>query len=515
MVLIGRTLAAICAISVFCGQTATASSDWVHPGPGGKMIYKRTAKGDRIMDFSYAGYGEGGVALPDITARDTLAPSGGDDTAAIQAAIDHLAMRSEHDDMPRALLLRAGAFHLSRTVTLPSGVLLRGEGEGANGTSLVLTGVPHLGLQIGHRFKPVFAGASLPLSDRYIASGATQVHVHSDGAIKPGDRVEITAPVTPAWVRFMKMDQLSRNGAAETWLSGMLSVTRTVIAVDQNTVTLVPALSHDYDTRYFGRGAIRMVKIEEPGLIKQVGVEQLRIVAPPRRVTLGQPSYTAIAIDGVKDFWMRNVSIVDMTNDIEIGRYARRGTFEHVTIHHSVAIVGNAKPFAFALAGTQILIDRCTGVGDSIWYVATDRDVQGPNVVLNSRFEGTGAIEPHQRWATGLLVDGVAVPTGRIAFQNRGEMGSGHGWAIGWSVSWNNSASSFLIQQPPGAVNWSIGDVGYQATAPMPTFPQDAFAADEPQGQVSQPGHPVSPKSLYLAQLQERLGVKALRAIGY
>src|SRR4051794_27912431 len=69
------------------GQAAT--SEWVYPGADGKLNYKKTETGDRIMDFSYAGYMGGGVALPDVPVKRTVQPTGEkDDTALIQAAID-------------------------------------------------------------------------------------------------------------------------------------------------------------------------------------------------------------------------------------------------------------------------------------------------------------------------------------------------------------------------------------------------------------------------------------------
>src|ERR1043166_9344258 len=64
----------------------TVQSVWVHPGPIGKLAYKTTATGDRIMDFSFAGYMGGGVAIPTVPVKATLTPSGNDDTAAIQSA---------------------------------------------------------------------------------------------------------------------------------------------------------------------------------------------------------------------------------------------------------------------------------------------------------------------------------------------------------------------------------------------------------------------------------------------
>src|SRR3954449_10802953 len=68
------------------------ASEWVRRGADGKLAYKTTPAGDRIMDFSYAGYRGSGVALPDVPVKRTIKPSGGeDDTTTIQAAIDEVA----------------------------------------------------------------------------------------------------------------------------------------------------------------------------------------------------------------------------------------------------------------------------------------------------------------------------------------------------------------------------------------------------------------------------------------
>ena len=82
--LIAITLAA-------CAGTDGATSEWVHPGPNGKLVYKTTPAGDRIMDFSYAGYMGGGVSLSTaVPVRKTVKPSGGeDDAGVIQAAIEN------------------------------------------------------------------------------------------------------------------------------------------------------------------------------------------------------------------------------------------------------------------------------------------------------------------------------------------------------------------------------------------------------------------------------------------
>src|SRR4051812_46284644 len=79
---------------VLAGTIASAQnlSEWVRPGPDGKLVYKTTPAGDRIMDFSHAGYMGGGVALPNVPVKKTAKPSGGkDDAKLIQAALDEVA----------------------------------------------------------------------------------------------------------------------------------------------------------------------------------------------------------------------------------------------------------------------------------------------------------------------------------------------------------------------------------------------------------------------------------------
>src|SRR6476619_4480921 len=65
------------------GATASAAdgatSSWVYPGPDGKLVYKTTPAGDKIMDFSHAGYMGGGVAIPDVPVKITVKPEGRED----------------------------------------------------------------------------------------------------------------------------------------------------------------------------------------------------------------------------------------------------------------------------------------------------------------------------------------------------------------------------------------------------------------------------------------------------
>jgi len=110
-----------------------------------------------------------------------------------------------------------------------------------------------------------------------------------------------------------------------------------------------------------------------------------------------------------------------------------------------------------------------------------------------------------------MLLDNCQVPEGGIDFKNRGSMGSGHGWGTGWSVAWNCIVRTYVIQQPPGAMNWAIGCIGQSRPTPRPFDSKPNL----PVGIFDSPGTPVIPQILYLAQLAERLGPQSVKNIGY
>ena len=94
------------------GRLKGRTSEWVHPGPDGKLAYKTTPAGDRIMDFSYAGYMGGGVALPEVPVKITVKPVEGDSTAAIQEAIDKVSALSLENGLSRGGPAGPGGLYL-------------------------------------------------------------------------------------------------------------------------------------------------------------------------------------------------------------------------------------------------------------------------------------------------------------------------------------------------------------------------------------------------------------------
>lgn len=513
-----RTSPVFFAVFLFAVSALPAQqSRWVHYDSHGKLVYGHTPRGDRIPDFSQAGYEGGGVALPHVAARRTVASSGADDTAAIQTAIDAVSALPLVDGLRGAVELAPGTFHCAGPLAITaSGVVLRGAGDGDRGTTIMMTGSPHLALRIAGRLRQASVGAPTYVTDAYVPAGTPVIHLADAAGFQAGDLLLIRKPVTRTWVRFMGMDHLSRNGRPEHWLRGRyLDVRRRIAAVHGDTVTLDLPLMDDYDARFFDGGHALVRRIELRGRISQVGVADLRLVAPRRVIAFGEPAFSGVDIRDVVDGWFRSVALLDTTNGISVHAGCARLTFLRCRVVQQVAVTSHAKPTDFACNGSQILFDRCTGRGDRTFFFATEAGKQGPVVVLNCRFLGNGRIEPHQRWSTGLLIDNCEVPGGAINLMNRGEMGSGHGWTIGWSVVWNSAARTLGMNQPPGTCLWSIGNRGKPTDPAFPVFDGGPPRPPLPPVTIDSPGRPVKPRSLYLAQLEERLGPAAVKNIGY
>ena len=479
-----------------CALHAQAISEWAFEGADHRLHYRYDSRGNSIMDFSSAGYRAGGVKLPSPVAAQRLKPAAGDNTARIQAALDNAT---------GAVVLASGEYEIAGTLCITrSGVVLRGE----SGAVIRLTGKPHRFLEIHGTGTWREEGPSAPVIDAYVPAGARTFRVRGASAFHSGDRVLVLRPVTAEWIRFMGMDTLVRDGQPQTWITAgsVIRTDRVVESVEEDRVTLDVPLSDALDSQFT---AASLVRYTFPGRITEAGVEALRITAPFEDVPIAGPQYSALLMDAVEDGWARDLDIRETQNGIVIGPGAKRLTLTNVRITHSAAHTGAAAPADFALQGTQILLDRCRVTGEGTWPVVTQSEVTGPLVVLNFTADH-GGVAPHQRWATGLLVDGGKFPGATehrpgLAFSNRGTAGSGHGWAIGWAVAWNVNSPFLLVQQPPGAMNWCIGCVGSPVTI-----------GSTPNGIFDSPGKMVVvPASLYLHQLRDRIGPDALRNIGY
>ncbi len=362
--------------------------------------------------------------------------------------------------------------------------------------------------------QPQAFGPERAITDAYVPSGASTLTVADAEGLAAGDTVVIRKPVTEAWVAFMQMHDMTRGGKPQTWIKpgSALSTERTIKSVTRapsgNQITLEVPLADSIDVKFTSPPGATLVKVQPPERLTQVGVEHLHIESPPQEISHSQPHFSAMRFHA-EDGWARDLAIDETMNSVSIG--GKRITLQRVAITRKAKHQGASKPAEFAPNGTQILLDRCSVDADNVWFVATGGGHAGPMVVLNSPFRGESRAESHQRWSTGMLYDNCRAPDGGIELRNRGSMGSGHGWSMGWGVIWNSEARDYIVQNPPGVLNWMIGSVGESKLAPRP------FGSGPPlaEGVKDSPGQPVAPESLYLTQLAQRLGTRAVRNLGY
>jgi hypothetical protein len=364
------------------------------------------------------------------------------------------------------------------------------------------------------------------VTDVYVPAGATTLHVASTSGLSVGTAVLITRPVTQTWIDFMGMDATTApidqcSGGGCSWIAvgnSGYKQDRTITAISGNQITLDAPVSDSIDSVYTGLDGATVLPYTL-NRVTQVGVENLRAIAPVpyNNLVPPTPSYQLVVSYDVLNAWARNLTAQDTLQSVDIQNYSKQVTIANVALTHTVTQQQSAKFMDFYIASaSQILMDTVSDTTDSMFFFSTSSATQGPNVLRNGTFVGNTTIEPHQRWATGLLVENTTVAEintsdspGGINFYNRGSYGSGHGWTIGWGVAWNTAAGTGtgsaegtdIFQQPPGSENWCIGCLGIQATQAAP-----GGSVVLPQGAIDSSGTYVFPASLYQAQLTQRLG---------
>jgi hypothetical protein len=513
LILILQTAAA----SFSCSSTA-AGSDAAQADE--LLSFAVTQRGDRIMDYSHAGYEGGGVALPKVPVVETVSPQKGvtDYTDIIQAAIDRAGVLPFKDGFRGAVLLAAGDYPCSRELRLDrDGVVLRGSASaGKQRSRILMSGGKHTAVVARKKDAKSlnmtrFNEPATRVTDSYVPFGSSGLTLESAAGFRKGDIVWIQKKVTQKWIEYMHMDDLWRDGKHEVWLpeGSWITVERQVESVSGHTLRFTVPLADSFDAQYTGDSTFVSPAPSGGDLVHHCGVESLCIESPAQAESHTTAKYYALSING-EDCWAQDIRALETMESIRAT--GKRITLRKISVIREADHVGSSKPAEFAPNAAQILMDSCYVKGNNIWYIGIGSRIFGPLVVLNSSFEGNGRIQGHMRWSTAFLMDNCKVPGGGIDFINRGEMGSGHGWGTAWSVAWNCEAEDYINQLPPGTFNWMLGCIGERKLSRRP-FDKEGPMLEE--GYFRDHGAHVLPHSLYLYQLERRCGKQALRAIGY
>jgi hypothetical protein len=511
----------------------------VYPGSDGKLVYVPDEQGNIISDCSHAGYGGGGMPIPTAPVKETIWPVAGDNTANLQAAIDKVsALPIDKNGFRGAVLLRAGYYKMATPVKISaSGVVLRGEGMGDTGTILIGTGTGRTstpagggggGFGGGQPTLIRIAGASgvaakddtrQTVADDYVPVGSRTMRLTSARGFKPGDTVIVRRIGNQDWV-----DAVGMNGQtpASRWRPFNVDWDRVVVDVQGNTITIDAPITCAIEKRW---GGGEVMKYEDAGRIERAGVENLRGISefdPTKRTkdygNMDRPNYSTeeyyadedhyanfVTFDNIKNGWVRNATALHFVYSmVGTQRGSKWITVQDCVSREPVSRRMGARRFTFALRGQLALVQRCQSDKGRHSFMM-GQPTASANVFLDCTATNPySSSEPHEQWATGGLYDNVHAPLTARFWKD-----INIGWAGANTVFWN-CEGPFLVQQPPTAQNFSFGHIGVDAVV-FNTALQDPTKKS---GYIESLDRHVTPRSLYLTQLRERLGDAAVRNIG-
>lgn len=479
---------------------AAERPQFVRPGPSGQLVYDTDQRGNRIPDFSHCGYAGGGVAIPQVPVRVTVAPLAGDSTARIQAAIDYVSkLPADTSGIRGAVLLLAGRHEVAGGLVVKTGgVVLRGQGQGTDGTVLVATGVDRRTLIRLVGRNDCHNTRSYDVADRYVPAGATVLRLKAAEGLKVGEAVFVEHPSTKAWIEAVGMNRFPSRDAGSylDWRPGTMDLRwdRRITGIDGNAVTLDAPLTMALDASL---AACKLSVYTWPGRLSHVGIENLRCESSFDRANPldEQHAWDAVGLENVEDAWVLQVTTVHFAGSaVRVWESCRAITIEDCNSLSPVSEVGGHRRHTFYTSGQLTLFQRCRaeqGRHDfAVGYLAA-----GPNAFVHC--EATAAHHfsgPIESWATGVLYDNVTLDGGGLALTNREIDQHGVGWAAANCVLWQCTAPLLTCRRPPPAQNWAIGCWGQ-------------FVGD---GHWRSLNEFVKPASLYYAQLADRLGVAAV-----
>ncbi len=450
---------------------------------------------NHIPDFSFAGYKGGGVALPNVPVVKTIEPIAGDCSKLIQDAIDEIsAYNPDAKGFRGAILLKKGIYLISDSIVIrTNGVILRGEGNGTNGTVLIATRKMQctplhiMGTGIGYG---EVSGSRVKITSSYVGTGSTSFSVAPDHSFGEGDKVVIQKTPNDAWIALLDMAQYG-------WVAKDYKITfeRKVIKTEGSTIFIDIPIVDPFQQIY---GGAEIFKSNITGRVTNCGIENMRIESNYTGETDEEHGWNGILLERAENCWVKNVIAKYFGYScVNISNMSVFNTVEDCAMVDPKALTTGGRKYSFNLESNSTcnLFSRCVTWGGRHDYVTGSR-VPGPNVFIDCDAENTFSdIGPHHRWATGLLFDNIR--GGQIHVQNRMAMGSGHGWAGAQTIFWNCTSykDDIKIESPPSARNFGLGCIGIRKNGT---------------GYWESWGTNIVPRSLYMKQLEERLGNQAV-----
>jgi len=506
-------------------------SQIVYYGSNGKLNYKSDSDGNKIPDFSYAGYKNGETGIPIIPVVKTIEPVLGDNTSHIQNAINEVAsLPIDANGFRGTLLLKAGIYRVYGTINLnESGIILRGEGDGADSlTNTIIYGigdVPHqrtilvAGGGSLTRWSEQIPGTKTNITSQKVFAGSFKFTVENSSLYQPGDNIIIYHPITEEWIAAVDGGGTASDPAWTTsdaiyiiynrYIKNIIGDTLVIDAPVFN--TLDRSLSQSYVYKY-----------SRKGLKTNIGIENLRVDIETNGIPTDKNgdenhAWQAIELKQIEDAWVTNCTMLHFGQSGIMTSTASRITIDSCNAIDPISIVTGERRYNFNMyhASQLILVKNCYTRYGRHDFVSNGTSTVSGCVFYNNISENTYASsEGHRWWSQGILFDNLEYITPGysyvVGFYNRGDKGTSHGWAATNSVAWNcktTGSKNIIIQKPPTGQNYSIGCFAGNVTG----LKSKGAPYDQPEGYIEGTNNSgLNPGSLYLAQLNERLNITSV-----
>lgn len=465
----------------------------------GTITYFPDEQGNTIPDFSLVGYHHGLKEIPFVKVVKTISPVKGDAGSTIQEAIDQVSVLPIGPDGFRgAILLKKGDYLINGSLDIKAdGIVLKGEGNSVQGTRLIAAGKGLRSLlKISGKGKITEAGSRIKITDNYVPTGAKSFNVRSAKDFKAGDKIIVYRPGTDNWIHDIQMDNIVERQGTKQWKGSEydLSYEREIVAINGNKITIDNPIVMSMEQKY---GGGEIYKYDYKGRLKEVGIENILFESEYASDTDEDHGWIAVDLNHIENGWVTNVtSRFFGYSCVSLNSGAKNITVKNSKCLDAKSVITGGKRYSFNNNGQQNLFMNLETTEGRHDYV-TGAKVCGPNVFYNCKSRNTHAdIGPHHRWASGTLYDNIDTD-GEINVQDRGNWGSGHGWAGVTQVLWNCKVRGAAVQNPwTSGKNYAVGVQGKKLKGRLDGKPDGEWDGLNKDG--------IQPASLYEAQVTAR-----------
>ena len=508
-------------------------SDILYYHTDNSLIYVSDNEGNRIPDFSFAGYKGGLEPIPEISVVKTLEWTEGDNTDRIMTALSEVySMAKDENGFHGALLLGPGKWEIRNELKINhSGIVLRGSGDGndplnntilwARGNSPNWPTVLTAGGGYRSDWKDEVTGSKCNITSEIIFVGDHLFTVEDASGFSIGDNIIIYHPCTKKWLKAIDYGGTHTGevgyepGIDVPWTlnSQPLIFNRYITDIHDNCIHIDAPI---YNTLDRSLSQSYIYKYNREDLKTDIGIEDLRIDIEYTDEYDEEHANNAIDLYLIEDSWVKNCTMEHFSLSGIRTCTASRITIENCQALDPKSIIEGGKRYNFNTyhASQLILFNNCHASNGRHHYVSNGTSTTSGIVFLNcTSSRAYTKSEGHRRWSQGLLYDKLIELDGPrpdgdqclLGLYNRGYSGTSHGWAAAHSVAWNCDVANanIIIQKPPTAQNYAIGCFGNHITGNLPI----AYF-DEPEGYIEGSNkfflYTLSPSSLYLAQLNSR-----------